>query len=553
MHRIILFGCLLLALIVASVESQDDNYRIWVPTVEEYIRAAPAIIEQVHSEDYQTYFRIRMVMSQEFNLRYGDTDLTELSFDLLIDFQTALAIGADILLVTDEREWFKGMLKVGLADVQLSDISEGFTTGNFDVVSTSINLEGDNTQEYLLEVHDVWSRRRFYALAGESLQMLPLPIIGLPGDLITRRLAASGELSILDIADLDGDGDDEIIVEGDQYGYWASCGDLYVLDWLDGGMIDRTDELFSYCLPLAQVNTGSVMFSINQADAIQMIETRIDGWNCQRVRTDTLNMLDDTLETQTVYADTAWCDLREAGEAFDDGNYAAAAGIYTSALPNFEGQMEQYLLARLVLSFALDGQTDRALSILEMTEPVGQMGDLLLRLQPMAAHPEEMCYAAYDFFAEINRTQENPHANPYEWTPPNFYFGREFQDPRYYPLPDPAQAACDYRQIYGSVSTPVPMPENAAPDIWSFVNFHVYQHLTRGEYEQVLSQIEIIYTLPTANYEDYALQLRYWRALALEALNRPDEALAEYIAIYEAAPESAWGMLAALHLEVVDH
>jgi hypothetical protein len=41
----------------------------------------------------------------------------------------------------------------------------------------------------------------------------------------------------------------------------------------------------------------------------------------------------------------------------------------------------------------------------------------------------------------------------------------------------------------------------------------------------------------------------YYRALTLEAVNRPDEAQTEYVAIYEAAPESAWGMLAALHLE----
>lgn len=45
---------------------------------------------------------------------------------------------------------------------------------------------------------------------------------------------------------------------------------------------------------------------------------------------------------------------------------------------------------------------------------------------------------------------------------------------------------------------------------------------------------------------------RYYYALVLESRNRPDEALAEYIAIYEAAPESAWGMLAALHLERVE-
>ncbi|MCA0458817.1 MAG: hypothetical protein LCI00_33010 [Chloroflexi bacterium] len=45
--------------------------------------------------------------------------------------------------------------------------------------------------------------------------------------------------------------------------------------------------------------------------------------------------------------------------------------------------------------------------------------------------------------------------------------------------------------------------------------------------------------------------LHYYRALALEALNRPDQALTEYVAIYTTAPDSAWGKLAALHLECV--
>lgn len=49
-----------------------------------------------------------------------------------------------------------------------------------------------------------------------------------------------------------------------------------------------------------------------------------------------------------------------------------------------------------------------------------------------------------------------------------------------------------------------------------------------------------------------AYAFRYYRALALEALDRPDEALAEYVAIYETAPDSAWGMLAVLHFEPVE-
>ncbi len=51
--------------------------------------------------------------------------------------------------------------------------------------------------------------------------------------------------------------------------------------------------------------------------------------------------------------------------------------------------------------------------------------------------------------------------------------------------------------------------------------------------------------------EQEQLAVSYYRALSLEALNRPDEALAEYITIYEHGPES-WKILAALHLERVE-
>lgn len=57
---------------------------------------------------------------------------------------------------------------------------------------------------------------------------------------------------------------------------------------------------------------------------------------------------------------------------------------------------------------------------------------------------------------------------------------------------------------------------------------------------------------PPENTSFYFLTVaHYYRALTLEALNRPDEALADYVAIYTTVPESAWGKLAALHLECV--
>ena len=43
---------------------------------------------------------------------------------------------------------------------------------------------------------------------------------------------------------------------------------------------------------------------------------------------------------------------------------------------------------------------------------------------------------------------------------------------------------------------------------------------------------------------------QYYRALTLEALNRPDEALTIYIELYQSMSDTAWGMLANLHLEI---
>jgi tetratricopeptide (TPR) repeat protein len=240
--------------------------------------------------------------------------------------------------------------------------------------------------------------------------------------------------------------------------------------------------------------------------------------------------------------------LREAGDAFDKGDYETAADIYREVISEFDGQMTQYLYARLALADALGGQVDAAQATLDSVEPDGQMGDLILRLQAVSDQPEAMCRAAYDFFAETNR-REDEWENPYEWTPEKFHFGHDPDDPRYFPLPMPSQAGCDYPQAMGIESTPI-FVANTIPDPHYFVRNGAYLHLMRGEYHDALAQIDTMLASPET--ENYAPQLAYWRALTLELMGRTDDALAEYIALYESAPDSAWGMLAALHFEAPD-
>jgi hypothetical protein len=72
--------------------------------------------------------------------------------------------------------------------------------------------------------------------------------------------------------------------------------------------------------------------------------------------------------------------------------------------------------------------------------------------------------------------------------------------------------------------------------------------LIAGDIPTVLEMADYRLSSMTDNNVSY----RYYRALALELLDRPDEALAEYLTIYEDAPESAWGTLAALHFEAAN-
>lgn len=98
------------------------------------------------------------------------------------------------------------------------------------------------------------------------------------------------------------------------------------------------------------------------------------------------------------------------------------------------------------------------------------------------------------------------------------------------------------------VPTPMPVPQ---PEY--FLSFSTLRWVRTAFAERDFTKaLEMIDAALTQESRDQALIMafRYYRGLTLEALNRPEEALEEYIAIYEANPETAWGLLAGLHLQI---
>jgi hypothetical protein len=92
-------------------------------------------------------------------------------------------------------------------------------------------------------------------------------------------------------------------------------------------------------------------------------------------------------------------------------------------------------------------------------------------------------------------------------------------------------------------STPTPTRQLA-------VGMHTYllvrTAFTERDFLQMLTIIDDALAHPPLD-DSLVVAFMYYRALALEALGRSDEALAQYVAIYEMEPDSAWGVLARLH------
>lgn len=98
------------------------------------------------------------------------------------------------------------------------------------------------------------------------------------------------------------------------------------------------------------------------------------------------------------------------------------------------------------------------------------------------------------------------------------------------------------------VSTPVPRPEY---DISIYTLRRIRTTFAEHNFTNALEMLDISLAQESQN-QGLIMAFRYYRGLTLEALNRPDEALADYITIYETDPESAWGLMAGLHLQIKD-
>ncbi len=111
-----------------------------------------------------------------------------------------------------------------------------------------------------------------------------------------------------------------------------------------------------------------------------------------------------------------------------------------------------------------------------------------------------------------------------------------------YVAPTPFESTAQPTSAPQPTPTPQPYPQYHSP----------YSAFVQRDFAAIVGMTSAgLMMNPDDNLDDQ-LGNYYLRALALEALGQPDDALAMYVAITQTAPASFWGSLAALHFESVE-
>ena len=419
--RLSLIVCLSWTIAFLPVQPDPPAATLLTLDAEAFMRAmAPIAAASYNREGADS--EIPFLITRELNLRFTRADLAAAPFDVLLDFHDALAIGANPHLAVDLYEWYGAMLDAALGDAPTESLPPHIVVGPFEIHATPVEFAQPGASRILLHVVERLGRE-FYALAGPPSVLLPTPIVGLFLGMISRHMPESGQLTLRQIADFDGDLANEILFKGDGYGHWARCGALYLIDCDDGVIIDRVADRLSYCVPwdgrgvFTDTYALTADYDLTTEGVLRLVETLMDNRGCQAIR----------------------------------------ERVYTVATDHFSDTI------------------------------------------------------TYDIPSECAVVD---------------------------PTPTPA-----------SVTEPPSTEFDPAVEIASFVHYPAFRNLRDGDYAANLQQIDQYLNMTDEGVEIYAPELRYVRALTLEFKGDSAAALAEYIALYQADPDSLIGMMAAAHYE----
>ncbi|MBL8152691.1 MAG: hypothetical protein JNM70_00795 [Anaerolineae bacterium] len=468
MRSKLLVAGLLVALVVMPVQAQSSEYRLRQPSVYELAQRMLEIGRSTATLGSPPFFDPVTISEISALLFHDYEQLVQVPFTDLLALYDAMSIGDGVY---PRDEWGQAIIHSWL-NANQPDLSKGgqigFADFRIEVIPRDFNSDGLN--EYLLDVTkggpvdraSCWYEAELvdYLIVQQKADQYqfidhPVPFGTLP---IGGSLSTYGKAHMMEIGfeDINADGLPEWLVlrggerAGDPREGYINIGNLYVLAWRDGQMVDLADDSADgeYPRSLTDYNEDAgTCFSPHPRDirwefsnidddpALEIVQRQIylDNWYCESVETKVLDW-DATTDHYRLQAtekgfaaETRQCAQRQAEEAMWAGDYPQAIRLYRSgsALPapvpsyltdgngetNDEwiqdaertlASLDEYGLLRLALAYILTDQPEKA-RITLANLPDGAFISSAMKvfatlLRDHLESPARACLAAYNLF-----------------------------------------------------------------------------------------------------------------------------------------------------------
>ncbi len=566
-----------------QAESEAGDYKLHVPTADEFVAAIPDFKKLLES-NYGYHAREMLRATEaEFRTRYmKNADYATLSaaFDKLkvrfvitpsggeypeIDYNFWVAKIVQAWLSKYNR-YFSDLSVLRLDDYVISGELHDFDNDGHDdeYLLNVVKLDEDGTIEY----------NNYLTGSDGSREVWPVPV-SWRGYGYDEGNTASRPLFDKGFEDITADGVPEWILEQNLtfsragFDWWTHI--THILGWQNNHFVTLLDLDKAYELknldddPALEVSTRF---------------THADNWWCGYVEVMTYHWNGQTYIKLKPHFEPLDCTARQAEEAMWAGDFRAALKLYDQFIADHTAEYAaydkclsgpgdpyceetrgirifDYFLFRRVVAYALLNDVEgiqKALKDLYQYIPVYEN-----TFGPIHEKPEAICQTAYDQWSGQLSYGDIHYNSDGVFVPGTILEDVNSDDrsiPRLYEsvFIDPIRAGCDIGRFNGTPTlvptliptlSPTTTPDNR-PQSEIYIDYQaIYAAFMSGDYETALKITEQV----TPENEIDTARWHYWHALALELLKRPVEALAAYTAIYESNPQSAWGKMAGLHLE----
>ena len=560
MRRMLLLLLMLLSVFSVIDAQETDGYRLRVPSAEEYLAVLPEVLRtDIYPFEVNELFRgLKASIVDEWQARYrGATVPPERMIETLyamLDFPRS---------VEEASVWGEVFVETLIAAgaITLDDQEPTISTfGAITVEATPRDFNADGQPEWVVRLQQGESRDPFYLQilvmhrTSDGLRFVHTPLRSLFDAYGTQQL---GETFF---ADMTGDDVPEWVVMSIGTGSGYAYGELIMFQWRDDSLVvisppsgyqnEKTAMVFE-----GRAAGGLHGFEIDYIDVGQHGTTEVlirhlyhDNWDCDSTETATFEWVESSLafqfaDRERVFQDSAGCAVRFAQNAMWSHDYKTAVSHFERAFSLYDEEDESYwgdnirayAAIRLALAYALIGEMDlasnqldklHAIDTTDMLWPVPEMFDALKVFDLNREGAVGLCAVMWN---EVTRSwdAQGYWDSTYDLAPLLMQLGYGVNASR---------AGCDLESVsperYVMMQAMLPTP-TIDPGYFCCEDDTLYMTPTP---DPAVLQIQRGETL-------------YAEAQAAEAAGDVEHALASYVEIVTATPDTPWAKLAALHLE----